>query len=382
MEAPPTARRSEPKPSAAGPTLAKQAERLVIKVGTGVLTRPNHHLDYNVIHQIVDQIGRLRHEGHQVVLVTSGAAGASHGLVGVQRERTALLRLQIMTSVGQPRLMQTYSDFFRGHSIVIAQALLTRYDFGDRERYLSIRQVLEGLLQHGIVPIVNENDVVAGEALTFGDNDFLSAAVASTIGAHRLFLLTTAAGFFAGGDPRVNPRAKLLQEVREITPEMWQSCQPTLSMGGRGGMYSKLKAADMVTAFGIEAYIAPGKEQDVVPRILAGDALGTRFPARQKRMKSYRQWLSFGALSSGKLIVDPGAEKALRNNKSLLPAGITRAEGNFQQGEVVEIYNAKQEKLGVGVVEMASELLNAIIRGEQAADRSREAIHKDRLLMV
>ena len=358
------------------------AERLVIKVGTGVLTRPSHHLDYNVIHQIVDQIGRLRREGHQVVLVTSGAAGASHGLLDAQREHKALLRLQMMTSVGQPRLMQTYADFFREHSIVIAQALLTRFDFGDRERYLSIRQVLEGLLGMGIVPIVNENDVVAGEALTFGDNDFLSAAVASTIGAHRLFLLTTMDGFYAGGDPKVSPQARLLHEVREISAEMWQSCQPTLSMGGRGGMYSKLKSVDMVTAFGIEAYIAPGKEPAVVSRIIAGETLGTHFPPRQKRMKSYRQWLRFGALSVGKLFVDAGAEKALRNNKSLLPAGITHAEGNFRPGEVVEIYNAKQEKLGVGVVEMASDVLGAIVRGEQAADRSDEAIHKDRLLMI
>ncbi|HKI99041.1 MAG TPA: glutamate 5-kinase [bacterium] len=359
-----------------------KAERLVIKVGTGVLTRPGHQLDYNVIYQIVDQVGELRRMGHQVVLVTSGAAGASHGLLDVQREHKALLRLQMMTSVGQPRLMQTYADFFREHNIVVAQALLTRYDFGDRERYLSIREVLEGLLAHGVLPIVNENDVVAGEALTFGDNDFLSAAVASTIGAHRLFLLTTAGGFYAGGDPKVNPKARLLHEVREITPEMWQSCQPTLSIGGRGGMYSKLKAVDMVTAFGIEAYIAPGKEPAVVARIAAGEALGTHFPARKQRMKSYRQWLRFGALSSGKIFVDPGAEKALRNDKSLLPAGITRAEGNFQQGEVVEIYNAKDEKLGMGVVEMDSDVLQAIIAGERAAHRSSEAVHKDRLLMV
>lgn len=331
------------------------AERLVIKVGTGVLTRPSQHLDYNVIHQIVDQIGRLRRAKHQVVLVTSGASGAAHGLLSETAERKELLRLQMRTAVGQPRLMQTYADFFREHNIVIAQALLTRYDFGDRERYLSIRQVLEGLLRLGVLPVINENDVVAGEALTFGDNDFLSAAVASTIGAHRLFLLTTADGFYAGGDPRQNAGARLLEEVPEITAEMWQSCQPSLSMGGRGGMYSKLKAADMVTSFGIEAHIASGKEPAVVPRILAGEALGTRFPARQKRLKSYRQWLRFGALSSGKLHIDAGAEKALRNDKSLLPAGITRAEGNFRAGEVVEIYNTRQEKLGVGVIEFASD---------------------------
>jgi glutamate 5-kinase len=359
------------------------SERLVIKVGTSVLTRPNHYLDYNVIHQIVEQVGELRQRRHQVVLVTSGAAGASHGLLDeLARENRHLLRLQMMTAVGQPRLMQTYADFFREHDIVIAQALLTRFDFGDRERYLSIRQVLEGLLQMGVLPIVNENDVVAGEALTFGDNDFLAAAVASTIGANRLFLLTSAAGFFEGGDPKVNRKAKLLEEVQEITTEMWASCQPTLSMGGRGGMYTKLKAVEMATSFGIEARIASGKEPDVVPRILDGARIGTHFPPRQKRMKSYRQWLRFGALTSGRIIVDGGAEKALRNNKSLLPAGISRIEGNFRQGEVVEILNGKEEKMGVGVVEFPSDVLRAILSGDQPTGRSREAVHKDRLLIV
>ena len=357
------------------------SERLVIKVGTGVLTQPNQHLDYNVIHQIVDQIGALRGQGHQVVLVTSGAAGASYGLAGLSREKKPLLRLQLRTAVGQPRLMNTYADFFREHNLTIAQALLTRYDFGHRERYLSAREVLEGLLKRGVVPIVNENDVVAGEALTFGDNDYLSAAVASTIGANRLFLLTTVAGFFQGGDPKTEKKARLLETVEEITPDMWQSCQPTLSMGGRGGMYSKLKAVEMVTSFGIEAVIASGKEPDVVTRIMGGEKLGTRFPPRGKRLKSFRQWLRFGALISGKLVVDAGAEKALRNNKSLLPAGITRVEGGFQQGEVVEILNHKEEKLGVGVAELASEALRELLQDKEAG-HGREAVHKNRLLIV
>lgn len=361
---------------------AMSAERLVIKVGTGVLTRPDNHLDYNVIHQIVSQIGELRRNRHQVVLISSGAAGASHGLADVRREKRELLRLQIKTAVGQPRLMQTYADFFREYNIVIAQALLTRYDFGLRDRYLSIRQVLDGLLRHGLVPIINENDVVAGEALTFGDNDYLSAAVASTIGANRLFLLTTAKGFYRGGDPKVSKGARLIREVREITPRMWQSCQPTLSMGGRGGMYSKLKAAEMVTSFGIEAHIASGKEPDVVPRIMAGEALGTHFPPRAERMKSYRQWLRFGALSQGSIVVDGGAEKALRNDKSLLPAGITAVKGSFQTGEVVEIQNPRGEKLGVGVTEMSADALQAILDNDTPAARSTEAIHKDRLLIV
>ena len=364
------------------PPKSSASQRLVIKVGTGVLTRPDNHLDYNVIHQIVNQIGDVRRAGHQVVLVTSGAAGASHGLTDSRREKKELLRLQMMTAVGQPRLMQTYADFFREHNIVIAQALLTRYDFGDRERYLSIRQVMDGLLRQGILPIVNENDVVAGEALTFGDNDFLSAAIASTISAERLFLLTTVQGFYEGGDPKADRKARLLREVGKITPQMWQSCQPTLSMGGRGGMYSKLKAAELAVSFGIEVHIASGKEPDVVPRILAGESLGTRFPPGEKPLKSYRQWLRIGAITSGRIFVDAGAEKALRDNKSLLPAGIQKVEGNFQPGEVVEILNPGQENLGVGVAGLSAEALREILGGRKPPGRSREAIHKDRLLVV
>ncbi len=358
------------------------SERLVIKVGTNVLTRPNQQLDYNVIHHIVEQIGRLREEKHRVVLVTSGAAGASHGLGNFAAQKKSLVRRQMMTAVGQPRLMQIYSDFFREHNITVAQALLTRSDFGNRERYLNIHNTLEGLLMQGILPIVNENDVVATDALTFGDNDYLSAAVASTIGANRLFLLTTANGFYLGGDPELNPGASLLPEVSRITQDMWDSCAATLSEGGRGGMLSKLKAIEMVASFGIEAYIVSGKRPGVVPRIMGGEAHGTRFLATEKRLKSYRQWLRFGALTNGWIVVDAGAAKALLNNKSLLPAGIDKVEGTFNKGDIVEIRNRAEEKLGVGLSNFSAETLAGMIRGERPIARSTEAIHKDRMLLV
>ncbi len=147
-------------------------------------------------------------------------------------------------------------------------------------------------------------------------------------------------------------------------------------------MYSKLKAAEMATSFGIEAYVAPGKEPRVVPRILAGEHLGTRFVPQQKRLKSYRQWLRFGALTSGRIVVDAGAERALRNDKSLLPAGIVEAEGSFQPGQVVDIYNQRNEQVGVGVIEIASDALEDMIAGRAAIERSQEAVHKDRLLLV
>ena len=357
-------------------------ERLVIKVGTGVLTRRNQHLDYNVIHQIVNQIGALRRQRHQVVLVTSGAAGASFGLAAFEKERSKLRRRQLMAAVGQPRLMQIYGDFFREHAITIAQALMTRADFGDRERYLTIREVMEGFLRMGVLPIVNENDVVANDALTFGDNDYLSASVASMIGAHRLFLLTSAKGFYLGGDPASGKNATLLSEVKALTPELWKSCEPTFSTGGRGGMLSKLKSTEMATSFGIEVTIAPGKEPDVVPRIMAGEQLGTRFVPTQKRLKSYRQWLRFGAFTNGRLTVDDGAVKALRNNKSLLSAGVRVAAGNFDTGDIVEVVADTGEKLGVGLVGFSREAIEEMIAGNQQGQRSQPVIHKDRLLLV
>jgi len=358
------------------------SERLVIKVGTNVLTQPNQKLDYNVIHQIVEQIGLLRQQKHSVVLVTSGAGGAAYGLGDFSRERHWLVRRQMMTAAGQPRLMQIYADFFREYGITVAQALLTRSDFGDRERYLNIRNAIEGLLVMGLLPIINENDVVATEALTFGDNDYLAAAVASMIGANRLFLLTTAQGFYEGGDPAANPKARLIPEVERITPEMWAYCETTLSSGGRGGMLSKLKAAEMATSFGIEVYVASGKEPRVAPRVMAGEPLGTHFRPTTKRLKSYRQWLRFGALASGRLVIDDGARKALRNDKSLLPAGISRVEGTFRDGDIVEIYGGEGNKLGVGLVNFSAEELRRQMAQKAPRGRSAVAIHKDRLLLI
>ena len=362
--------------------MAHKGERLVLKVGTSVLTQPTQQLDYNVIHQIVEQVGALRRAGPQVVLVTSGAAGASYGLGDFGREKNSLLRKQLMTAVGQPRLMSVYTAFFREHHITVAQALLTRSDFGDRERYLNVRNVMEGLLRAGVLPILNENDVVTTEALTFGDNDYLAAAAASLTGAERLFLLTTGEGFYSAGDPRHHPEARLIPEVTQITPQMWDWCQGSLSSGGTGGMLSKLKAAEMATSFGIEAHIVSGKAPGVVPRVMAGEALGTRFVPTGRRVKSYRQWLRFGALTSGRITVDEGAARALRNDKSLLPAGIARVEGIFNSGDVVEIYTAAGEKLGDGLIAFSAQELAAMREAGQRPARSVEAIHKDRLLLV
>ena len=362
-------------------------ERLVIKIGTSVLTRLGQHLDYNVIHQIVQQIGALHQQGHQVVLVTSGAAGAAWGLADFSSEKRTLRRLQLMTSVGQPRLIQMYADFFREQHMSVAQALLTRLDFGHRQHYLSICEVLGGLLKRGLVPIVNENDVVAGDALTFGDNDYLSVGVAAAINADRLMLLTTTQGFYAGGDPLKNPKATLLGRVHEITPEMWRWCTPTFSTGGRGGMHSKLKAAKMANAFGIDAHILHGKTPQVLFRALAKEEIGTHFIPQAKRMRSYQRWLRLEAMVHGKLVIDAGAAKALRTKKSLLLAGVVTFEGVFHSGEVVEIHQEVVGKLGVGVSGWSSEMLQERLKQranlkQGSGNHDKPAVHRDYLLLV
>lgn len=350
------------------PRSAKQTERLVIKVGTRVLTREDQHLDYNAIHQIVRQIGELRRAGHEIVLVSSGAAGASWGLADFSLQRDPHLRLQMMAAVGQPRLMQIYADFCREEQIPIAQALLTRQDFSHRTRYLSIRSALEGLLRLGVLCIVNENDLVTAEAPVFGDNDYLSAAVAAAIGAERLFLLTTADGFHAVGDPHTHVDSRPLAEVREITPEMWRACGPPSGLG-RGGMEAKLHAAEMVNSFGIVAHIVPGKVKGIISRVLAGESHGTTFLAPAKQMKSFRRWLRFGALPNGRIFVDAGAAQALLTGKSLLPAGILRIEGDFQKGAVVDICDAESHRLGLGVSDWSTQELQLHIKSLET-DRS------------
>ncbi|MDH4121638.1 MAG: glutamate 5-kinase [Deltaproteobacteria bacterium] len=354
----------------------------MIKVGTNVLSQPNHRLDYNVIHHMVEQIGQLRREGHRVVLVTSGAAGAARGLADFSKEKKNLLRRQMMCAVGQGRLMQIYADFLREESILPAQALLSRSDFASREHYLNIRNVIEGLLDLDILPIINENDVVANDALTFGDNDYLAAGVAVMLGAHRLFLLTTARGFFQGGDPSRNPEAVLIPQVDQITPQMWGWCEARLSDGGRGGMMSKLKAAEIVSEFGIRTHVVYGKEPNVVPRLMAGESLGTMFMPTGKRPKSFHRWLRIGALTNGRVVIDDGAEAALQGNKSLLPQGIRGVEGEFRKGDIVDIYNGKEEKLGVGLINYSAEELARLLAAKEPGDRGQEAIHKDRLLLV
>ena len=359
------------------------SQKIVIKVGTNVLQRPNGKLDYNLISELGEQIAAIHDKGYQVLFVTSGAVGAGRELCSFENEKRAIVRKQMMAAVGQVRLMQIYSDFFMEHQIPIAQILVTRSDFGDRSSYLNIRNTLEGLLAAGVVPVINENDVVGTEelALKFGENDKLAVYVAALIGADQLFYLTAAQGLLKYSDEY--PNGELIEEVTEYSEELLSYCKPVKSSGGTGGMESKIIAAGLTTSFGIHTYIADGKVPNVVLRILEGEKFGTHFVASGKKIRSYQKWLAAGALSRGKLTVDLGAEKALRSKKSLLVSGVTRTEGIFVIKDLVDILNPSGIKIGVGEVKLSSRELRKYLKQKEEKPTSpgNVVIHCDHLFL-
>lgn len=341
-------------------------QRIVIKVGTNVLQSQNGKLDYNLIRDLAEEISALLGKGYQILFVSSGAVMAGQELKSFIHEKNRLLRKQMTAAVGQVRLMQIYSDFFLEQQIVIAQVLVTRSDFGERFSYLNIRNTLEGLLNTGVLPIINENDVVAAEEMApqFGDNDQLAVFVSALIGADALFYLTMAVGVLKNAQ---SPQPEqLIETVTEVNDELLGYCETVSSSGGRGGMLSKVKSSGMAMSFGIDTYIVSGKEENVVSRILSGERLGTHFVAQGEKVNSYRKWLAVGAMDKGRLIIDQGAEKALQNKKSLLAAGITEVLGDFEIKDLVTIYNQANVKIGVGRTNISSKSLKQQVTEYQA----------------
>ena len=363
--------------------------RLVLKIGTNVLQRPNGKLDYNLISEFTAQVSAIRSAGHEVLVVSSGAVGAGRELCTVNPSENQLTQQQILASVGQTRLMQIYTDFLREHHLTAAQVLLTRSDFGNRSSYLNIRNTLTHLLKAGIVPIVNENDVVATDelALNFGDNDWLAVYVAALVGAERLFYLTVASGLMMHESSSDEPGGRVLEEVSELNSDILSLCLPNTSLGGSGGMESKARAAGLAMSLGIHAYIIEGKKPGIVMKILSGMKLGTHFVATGKKTGSYQKWLAAGALSQGQLIIDSGATEALRKHKkSLLAKGITRVIGSFESKDLVEICNPEDFRLGVGRSSLSSsELRNTLDQlKESDKEKSRNQkpiIHRDHLFL-
>ncbi len=366
--------------------------RIVAKFGTSLITGDTSQLDQPAIAGLVDQVARLHQQGSELLVVTSGAIAAGRQKLGLTRKIRGIPFRQVMASAGQSRLMNIYEQLFDEHDIKVAQALLTRNDLSDRAGYLNTRNTLLALLELGVVPIVNENDVVAVDEIqeaSFGDNDNLSAMVANLIDADLLLLLTDIGGLYTA-DPRRRTDARLIPQVDRIDREIERLASGTASESGTGGMITKIEAARLATASGVTVVIADGRGADVITRLATGEAIGTRFFPVTSKLERRQRWMLSGLSTRGKLVVDAGAATALRKqNRSLLAAGIERSEGRFQRGDIVEIHDPEGVRIGCGITNYGSadiEVLKGAHSGKIASllghDYGSEVVHRNNLVVL
>ncbi|MBN1993377.1 MAG: glutamate 5-kinase [Anaerolineae bacterium] len=364
--------------------------RIVIKVGTNVLRAGTERLYRPRLVDLARQIATLISDGHEPLLVSSGAIFAGRELLGIKsRSQTkGIPHKQMLAAVGQGRLLTLYQQIFALYDITVAQALLTRADLAHRTRYLNARNTLHLLLQQKVLPIINENDVVAVEEIKFGDNDTLSALVANLIDADLLIMLTDQPGLFTK-DPRQDASAQLIQEVVTINDAIRAAAGGSNSGVGAGGMVTKIRAAELATRSGVEAVIAPGSEPDCILRVVKGETLGTRFPSQVSHVESRKRWILAEA-AQGEVKIDAGAAEALiKRGKSLLAVGVIEVAGNFNRGATIRVLNPAGQEIGRGITNYKSEDLSAIQgkRSDQIEeilgfDYGHTVIHRDNLVIV
>jgi glutamate 5-kinase len=311
--------------------------RIVVKIGSSSLTNNKHFIDEVKLTDHVDAIAALAQAGHEVIIVSSGAVAAGFKKLGYPARPITIKGKQAAAAVGQSLLIQQYSTLFAKHDLAVAQLLLTRLDFTHKKRYQNAYQALNELLERSVVPIINENDTVSVTELTFGDNDMLSALVAGLLHADTLVILTDINGLYTA-NPAKNPDAIQLNNVEEITQEMIENAKGTGSSVGTGGMETKLYAASYAMDNGINVFIGTGHGPTKLLDIVQGNGDGTYFLKKEISIPNTKRWISLTE-SAGKIVIDQGAYDALINRgKSLLLAGVTNFEGQFEAGEVVEVY--------------------------------------------
>jgi glutamate 5-kinase len=330
--------------------ITSSAQTVVVKVGTRVLTHPDGKLNYERIAQLAEEIHAISASGRRVVLVSSGAVGAGLSLLGLKERPADLAKLQAVAAVGQTHLIQTYDQTFAKHGRRAAQVLLTLEDVDDRIRSLNVRNTLLSLLECGAVPIVNENDPVSGEELktTFRDNDRLAAMVTNLLRAPLLVVLSDIEGLF-DGDPAL-PASVLVPTVERIDETVLAYVRDRRTGLSKGGMASKLAAAEIVTTAGESMIIAGGRQPGALAQIMAGETLGTLFLAQGKAISPFKRWLSFSAQVRGRIQLDDGARRAIvEQGRSLLAAGIIDTQGEFQKGDVVALCDSQGHVIARGL---------------------------------
>ena len=370
---------------------SQRYRRIVVKAGTGVLTGGADSLHVPTMQSLVTQIGDLYGEGKEILLVTSGAIAAGMNYLGVSEQVRQVSFRQVLAAVGQNHLMHAYSSLFERLKIPVAQVLLTRRDLEDRQGYLNVRNTILSLLQRRVVPIINENDVVAVDEIgpVFGDNDTLSALVANLVDADLLLVLTDMDGLFTA-DPRRNPSATLIPRVERIDSYIESLAGKHVSTWSRGGMSSKLQACKVATRSGVPAVICNGREPNVVNRVVGGEDVGTYFSTSVSKMESRKRWMLSGLSLHGVIIVDEGAEASLRRRHgSLLPVGIREVNGPFQRGDIVYISNMKGQHFACGLVNYSSDQVDAI-KGKRSdgipeligCSYGEEVVHRNNLALI
>jgi glutamate 5-kinase len=335
-------------------------KRIVVKLGTSVLTGGERHLNQARMVEIARQCAGLYARGHDVVVCTSGAVAAGRAHLNFPQLPPTIVSKQLLAAVGQLQLMRMWERLFAIYQVQVGQILLTRADVENRQRFLNARDALGALLEHRIVPIINENDAVATEEIRVGDNDNLSALVATLVNADLLLLLTDQPGLFTA-DPRKDATAELIPEVRKIDESLLARAGGSVTGLGTGGMTTKLQAANIARHAGVDVVIAAGGEPEVIARAAAGEALGTRFPALATRLESRKAWILAGPRPAGTILVDEGAAEAIAHRgRSLLPAGIRRVEGEFLRGDTVAIADPRRRDLARGMAAYTSADLRTI----------------------
>lgn len=368
--------------------LLAKVHRVVIKLGSYVLTTPSGKLDRKVFTDVTQSVVQLRKRGIDCILVSSGAIASGMGRLGLKARPRHIEQEQAAAAIGQIRLMGLYDRLFTAHGMPVAQILLTHGDVRDRKRFLSARQTLNSVLAYGAVPVINENDTTVVDEIRFGDNDYLSSLVTNLAQADLLVILTDIDGFY-DSDPRVNPDARLVGLLDDITEDIEKCARGPAGKVGRGGMATKLKAAKTAASFGIPTIIANGKKPGTLSAVFDGEPVGTLILPRKNKLTGKKHWIAYTLKPQGALVLDDGARDALEQRlRSLLPSGILSVEGDFDAGECVSCRDMSGREFARGLTAYSSEAVNKI-KGLKTAQISaalgcpvnREVIHRDDLVV-
>ncbi len=370
-------------------SVLKHAHRIVVKVGSSLVTAEGRGLDHAALSRWAEQIAALTAQGKEVVLVSSGAIAEGIARLGWRKRPKAVNELQAAAAVGQMGLVQAYESIFRAHGLHAAQVLLTHEDLADRTRYLNARTTLRTLLELKVVPIINENDTVATDEIRLGDNDTLGALVTNLIEADCLVILTDQPGLYTA-DPRKNPEATLVMDAHAGDPVLERMAGGAGSSVGTGGMLTKILAAKRAARSGAHTVICSGREDRVLLRLAMGEAIGSQLVARQAPLAARRQWLADHLQLRGALLLDAGAVRALvEDGKSLLPVGVKGVTGEFARGEVVAVVDGEGREIARGLVNYSAVEARRIagkassaIEAELGYMDEPELIHRDNLVVL